>query len=204
MTGKFITFEGGDGSGKSTQINLLSRYLNARGIPYIVTREPGGTKGGDIIRNAILKKDAYSWNAYSEILLFAASRNENVEHIIKPALNAGRWVLCDRYIDSTRAYQGYGLGYDMELIELVNSKFPKPDVTALFDIEVEKALARSNARLELESSDESRYETKAIEFHKTLRNGFLEIAKADPERMKIINADETVDNVFSQVIDAII
>ena len=194
MRGKFITFEGADGSGKTTQIEKVKTYLEQRGQKCILTREPGGSDLGNKIREILLHYDG-EVDSLCELLLYMADRAQHVKKIIIPALNAGLTVLCDRYTDSSVAYQGYARGLDIERIMELNKIATdglEPDLTIVFDVETEVAMQRVG-----EIKD--RLEQEGIEFHKKLRNGYLELSKKFPERIKVINSNLGIDEVFEQV-----
>jgi dTMP kinase len=189
--GRFITFEGGEGAGKTTQLGLLSESLRCAGFPVLLTREPGGSNGAEEIRNLLVTGAIGRWDAISEALLHFAARRDHVETKIKPALEDGTWVLCDRFADSSMAYQGYGYGLGRERIEALQQfsigEF-LPDLTLIFDMPVEAGLARAAGRDE----DKSRYEQLDIEFHERVRDGFREIAVAEPKRCIIVDAQDSV------------
>lgn len=192
--GLFISFEGGEGSGKTTQINLLAAALVREGYDVVTTREPGGTPEGEKIRNLIVQREGGNWTPAAETLLLFAARNMHVEHVIKPALAQGKIVLSDRFTDSTLAYQGYGQGFDIDKINqlsrLAIDGFA-PDLTFILDIDVTAGLNRSNKRLANErgyQSTEDRFERMELEFHERLRAGFLDIAAKEPQRCAVIDA----------------
>ena len=198
MTGKFITVEGGEGSGKSTQLRRLAAALGERGIAAVLTREPGGCPGAEEIRKLLVEGAPGRWQRMTEALLHYAARVEHVERTIRPALAHGDWVLSDRFADSTMAYQGYGhqLGPAAvaELHRLALGVF-HPDFTLIFDLPVEQGLARARAR----GGNEDRYERMDRAFHERLRLGFLEIAKAEPARCVVIDAGGDIDTVAALV-----
>lgn len=187
--GRFITFEGGEGAGKSTQIAGLFSYLTQREIPVIQTREPGGTPGAESIRALLMAAttEADTWDPVAEVLLHFAARRQHVTQLIEPALAKGTWVLCDRFFDSTTAYQGYGMGVDLDTIaslrHLTLGTF-QPDLTVLLDIPVDQGLARTGRR----ADEDTRYEMMAQSFHETLRNGFLAIAEQENDRFHVVDA----------------
>jgi dTMP kinase len=206
MNTLFITFEGGEGSGKTTQINRLAQTLSQIGRKVVTTREPGGTPEGEKIRDLIVRRDAGNWIPIAEVLLFLAARVMHVEKVIKPALEEGRIVICDRFADSTTAYQGYGHGVDQHILEETNTLALghfKPDLTFILDIAPEEGLKRSDRRLAAEQFQvkerEDRYEQLDIEFHKRLRQGFLDIAAKEPERCYVIDASQDIDAISAQV-----
>lgn len=187
--GCFITFEGGEGAGKSTQIRLLADRLNDAGIPTIVTREPGGSPGAEIIRHVVLSGMGKLLGAEAETLLFAAARDDHVHAVIKPALDQGIWVLCDRFSDSTRAYQGRQGNVAPELLkalERVTIGSLKPDLTVILDLPVEVGMARAAARRGTGVPD--RFEAEGIAFHQGLREAFRQIAMEEPQRCVLLDA----------------
>ena len=200
--GLFISFEGGEGSGKSTQIRRLEEWFRHQGQDVVVTREPGGSSGAEEIRTLLLTGDPGRWDAVTEALLMFASRRDHVERTIRPALAAGKVVLCDRFADSSVAYQGYGHGlgadYIRNLWDLAIGGF-KPDLTLMFDLPVELGLERAGARFANVSAAEDRFERMGIEFHQRLRDGFREIASTEPQRCRIIDAQGDVDTVSDRV-----
>ena len=200
--GGFISLEGGEGSGKTTQINHLAEMLSGRGYDVITTREPGGVPEAESIRKLLVQRDGGHWNAMAEVLLLFAARSIHIEKLIKPALDAGKIIICDRFTDSTIAYQGYGRGLDIEKIREIEQisigKFT-PDLTFILDIDVKVGLARSNARLTAQNNTEDRFERMDIDFHKKLREGFLEIARKNDDRCYIINAAQSIDNIFDEI-----
>ena len=199
MTGKFITFEGGEGSGKSTQIKLLQEALAKAGIAHLSTREPGGTAGAEYIRSLLVKGDKDAWNPISETLLFYAARSEHVERQIKPALEAGKVVICDRFADSTLVYQGVGKGVSAEYIlalhHLALGNF-RPELTFILDIDPAEGLARAGKR----SGDETRFESMELEFHHQVRRGFLSIAAREPERCIALDASQDQASLHRQIV----
>lgn len=205
--GLFITFEGGEGSGKTTQINRLAQSLTNARRKVITTREPGGTEEGEKIRSLLVQRGGGPWTPLAECLMFYAARALHVEKIIKPALAKGKIVLCDRFADSTFAYQGYGYGFDLGRIAKIHQAALddfKPDLTFLCDIDAEKGLARSQKRLGAESlhiqQTEDRYESLELDFHKRLRAGFLELAKREPDRFIILDASQPVDELAKEIL----
>lgn len=207
MSAKLITFEGGEGCGKSTQIKLLAEYLGAKNITFTQTREPGGTESAEQIRELLVTGDKDKWNGVTEILLHYAARIEHVEKLIKPALKKGEIVISDRFFDSTIAYQGYGHKVDLKVIEKIQKAVLgnfSPDLTFVFDIPPEKGLARAGKRFEDQNdSSEDRYETMDLEFHEGVRKGFLEIAEKNPKRCIVIDADDKIENIHNQIIKII-
>lgn len=204
--GIFITFEGGEGSGKTTQVNKLAQVLTAAGHKVITTREPGGTPEGEKIRDLLVQRDGGDWTAISECLLLFAARAMHVEKVIKPALEKGKIVISDRFTDSTRAYQGYGHDFPLETIEKLNTMVLgdfKPDITFILDIETKKGLARSNRRMAAEAlhlnQTEDRFENMDVGFHERLRQGFLTIAKNEKNRCHIIDASLSPDDIGTEI-----
>jgi dTMP kinase len=209
--GKFITFEGIDGCGKTTQLRLLERYLAEQAIPFISTREPGGTPLGTRIRAVLLEVSEEPVEPLAELLLYAADRAQHVRQLILPTLARGKVVLCDRYSDATIAYQGYGRGFDLPLVEqLMNwaTDGLKPDLTLLFDLDVRVGLNRVHRRSHANTSAQTleqpdRLDLEPAEFHERVRQGYLAIAARAPERFRLISAAgsiETVaENVFKEV-----
>jgi len=184
LPGIFITLEGPEGAGKTTQLKVLSKFLEEQNIVHVITRDPGGTALGKPIRRVLLDKESII-HPVTELLLYEADRAQNVSEIIRPALLEGKLVFCDRYTDSTLAYQGYGRNLDLKLIDQLNeiaTQGLRPEVTILFDIESSAGLSR------LHPSGHDRLEREALEFHQKVRNGYLELAKKDPARFRIIDA----------------
>jgi dTMP kinase len=185
--GLFITFEGGEGAGKSTQAARLAGRIAETGREVIATREPGGSPGAEAIRALLVRGDADRWSPVSETLLMYAARRDHIERVIAPALGRGAVVICDRFADSTRAYQGAGGGAPMDLIRDLEAKVlgeTRPDLTLIFDLPVEVGLKRAARR----HDDETRFEAKGLAFHERLRAAFLDIAKAEPGRCAVIDA----------------
>lgn len=198
--GRFITFEGGEGSGKSTQIRLLAERLDKEGLRVIVTREPGGSPGAEIIRHVLLSGVGKMLGADAETLLFIAARDDHVRHVIEPALAQDIWVLCDRFADSTRVYQGYAGKVDPRLLdamERVTIGTLKPDLTLILDVPVEVGMQRAASRRGADTPD--RFEGENIDFHRKLRDGYLAIARREPERCVLIDATETPENVAGRI-----
>jgi dTMP kinase len=196
--GRFITFEGGEGAGKSTQVALLAEALRAGGREVVETREPGGCAGAEQIRELLVHGDVARWDAMTEALLHFAARREHLRHTVRPALEAGRWVISDRFADSTMAYQGYGQGLGRAPIEalyrLVVGDFA-PDLTLVLDLPVEQGLARAAAR----DHGGDRYERMAGGFHEKLRQGFRDIVRHEPARCVLIDAAGPVAEVQAAV-----
>ena len=197
--GKFITFEGGEGAGKSTQVRLLADCLRHTGISVTETREPGGSPGAEAIRGLLVTGGTDRWSGSAEALLNYAARRDHMDRTILPALADGEWVICDRFADSTMAYQGYGHQLGQEWVsglhQLVMADF-KPDLTFVFDITPDQGLKRANSR----SDTEDRYERMNSEFHDRLRDGFLKIAAAEPERCVVLDASGTVEDIQAEII----
>lgn len=204
MRGKFITFEGGEGSGKSTHAATLAQHLKSRGIEFVLTREPGGSAGAEIIRHIILSGIAKPLGAETETILFAAARDDHVRATIEPALDAGKWVVCDRFIDSTRVYQGALGKVDMKLIrglERVTVGAVMPDLTFLLDVPANIGLARAKARRGADKAD--RFEAEAVEYHEDLRQAFLKLAEREPKRFVVIDGRAPRDVVAERVWTAV-
>lgn len=196
--GRFITFEGGEGAGKSTQVARLVDRLGAHGIDVVRTREPGGSTGAEEIRNIALNGDANRWSPVTETMLMFAARSDHLEKTIRPALEEGRWVVCDRFADSSRAYQGAGGGTPADFIETLDAAIvgeTQPDLTLIFDLPVEVGLERAFGR----GLFETRFESKGLEFHERLRQRFLEIAKEKSDRCVVIDATGDLDAVAARV-----
>lgn len=192
--GLFITFEGADGCGKTTQINMLKVYLENQGYQVVLTREPGAKGLGEKVREILLNYEG-AVSDRCESFLFLADRAQNIDIIVNPAVNEGKIVLCDRHIDSTVAYQGYGRGLDIDRIKMLNNiatNGRKPDLTIVFDIDVETSMHRVG-------KNKDRMESAGIEFHNRVREGYLKIAKEEPERIKVVNSIQTVNDVFEEV-----
>lgn len=197
----FISLEGGEGAGKTTQINRLADHLTALGHRVLTTREPGGTKEAESIRNLLVQRDGGDWDAMAEVLLLFAARVMHIENVIKPALADNKIVICDRFSDSTFAYQGYGRGIDLKKIkeiERVSINAFKPELTFILDIDVRQGLERSNKRLSDQKGyeqTEDRFERMDIIFHEKLRAGFLDIAKNNPQRCHIVDATKNISDI---------
>ena len=197
-TGKFITFEGGEGTGKSTQVALLADALRAAGIDVVTTREPGGAPGAEEIRNLLVNGAVNRWTPMSEALLNNAARAEHLDKTVFPALKAGKWVISDRFADSTLAYQGYGHGVSRKALDDLSSAVLgdfKTDLTIIFDLDLEIGLKRAGAR----GQGEDRYERMGYDFHQRLRQGFLQIAEAEPGRCALIDAAASIENVAAAI-----
>jgi len=204
----FISLEGIEGCGKTTQIRLLSDYLANRGLPYVVTREPGGTAIGEKIRSILLDPASKGMFPIAELLLYMADRAQHIHQLIKPSLAAGKILLCDRYFDATVVYQGFARGLDIRFIlDLYRMLFQdlKPDLTLLLDLPARIGLARAWQQLDSGSrcGTESRFEEEAISFHEKVRDGYLELARLEPERFRIIDASRAVDAVQSEILKVV-
>ena len=202
QNGKFISFEGIEGCGKTTQIALLSEYLKKHSVPHTITREPGGTAVGEGIRKILLHSETIHLTPASELLLFYASRSQNIQEKIRPALARGEMVICDRYYHASMAYQGYGRGIPLDFIQkltdLVCHPF-RPDVTFLLDIEPEVGLARARSRNHTRTENEGRFEAEDLDFYNRVRDGYLELASAD-ERIQLIYADRPIEAVHRHIL----
>ena len=200
---RFITFEGGDGTGKTTQIRSLERHLTDLGRSCLVTREPGGTALGGLIRKVLLEVGDHEIAPATELFLYLADRAQHVNEVILPAIEAGKIVLCDRFTDSTVAYQGYGRGIELGLLRQLNDIADhgfRPDLTFLFDCPVGVGLARTARRQsETERPSEDRFEREKIEFHEKVRTGFLEMARAEPQRFRIIEALRPAEEIAQEI-----
>ncbi|MCC6981784.1 MAG: dTMP kinase [Bauldia sp.] len=202
--GRFITFEGGEGAGKTTQLRRLADELGRRGIETVTTREPGGTELAETIRTLVLSDAASGLTAEGEAVLFAAARTDHVDRVIRPALEAGKWVLCDRFIDSSEAYQGAERGADLVLLrqlEFLAVAGTRPDLTIVFDLPVELGLARAAKR---HAGTADRFERESVERHERRRRAFLAIAAREPERCVVIDASLDEDAVFAAILAAVV
>jgi len=203
MKGTFITFEGIEGSGKSTQIALLANYLTARGVRYVLTREPGGTLIGDQIRKILLDPANRVLDPAAELLLYAASRAQHLREIIVPALAGGANVLCDRFSDATLAYQGYGRGLNIEMIRALDrivTAGMRPDLTLLFDIEAASGIARARGRNNSRGLEaEARFENEELAFHERVRQGYLALLAQEPERIQVVDASSSAEAIQAKV-----
>ena len=196
----FVTFEGGEGAGKSTQIRRLADMFRAQGRDVLLTREPGGDPAAESVRDLLVNGEPGKWSATAEALLNYAARDAHLHETIRPALALGHTVLCDRFMDSTRAYQGYGGDCPLALIDTLERAVvgsTRPDVTVMFDLPPDVGLARAKARGE---GVEDRYERKGLAFHHALRQGFLDIADQDRVRCFVVDASQPVDGVWAQIV----
>ena len=203
---RFITFEGIEGSGKTTQIQLLSNHLEARGIDHVLTREPGGTAIGDQVRRLVLNPANSPMTPACELLLYAAARAQHIEQVIRPALDEGRLVLCDRFRDATLAYQGHGRGLPLDMIgrlHEIGSLSLQPDLTILLDLDAAAALQRARGRDLTKPVDETRFEREGLAFHSQVRQGYLELARQEPDRFVVLDARGGAEEVHSRVLAAI-
>lgn len=202
MAGRFITFEGGEGCGKSTQCRRLAEALREKGVEVVVTREPGGTRLAELIRGLLKDERDDPPCDRAELLLFLAARAQLVKNVIGPALASGAWVVSDRFSDSTFAYQGYGRGLPIGILRMANDFACgglKPDMTLLLDVRPETAIGRMRRREAETNTSADRIELAGAEFHARLRAGFLELAAAEPDRIRVIDANGTPDEVWCQV-----
>ena len=201
MKGKFITFEGSEGSGKSTQIKILKDFLQKQGIDVVLTREPGGTEVSEKIRNLLLDKQNKLLCTDAELLLVFASRSQHLHELIIPSLEQGKWVICDRFTDATFAYQGTarGLGFDkiLPIKNWVQGEL-SPDLTLLFDLDVSIGLDRASKRGEAD-----RFESEKVDFFNKVRKGYIRIAENEPQRVKLIDASESIDKVTQEMLSHI-
>ena len=208
MSGKFITFEGGEGCGKSTQAKLLVDYLRNKGISAVLTKEPGGTPEGQVLRQLLVTGDKDKFDAVTECLLYYADRRVHLQKLVWPALAQNKWVISDRFADSTEAYQYFG--YDkrvdfstlQNLYRIVAGDF-KPDLTIILDLPPEVGMRRSYAKAEKMAIKELRFESREAEFHENLRRGFLEIAHREPERCVVINANTDIETLHCEIVRAV-
>lgn len=207
---QFITFEGGDGTGKTTQIKEFSNWLEKEyGQNVLITREPGGTDEAEKIRALLVRRDGGQWDPLSEVLLLSAARREHLVKKIWPALKAGQWVVSDRFVDSTYAFQGHGMGIRQDRLQKIYKDIAgdfKPALTFILDIDAEEGLKRSGKQLEdtqdQHEKTEDRYEAMGLEFHQRLRHGFLEIAEQNPKRCIVIDAHQNIEQVQKEIRDA--
>ena len=196
--GKFITFEGSDGCGKSTQLSLLIDYLKENGVPHIFTREPGGGKISEAIRGILLSGKNTEMSDECEALLYAAARAQHIKDRVEPALQEGKLVVCDRYVDSSFAYQAYARGLGMEFVEKINAFALEgflPDVTVFFDLSPKEAFARKKG-----ADEDDRMELAGLAFHERVYEGYLDLAKKYPDRFVVINARKSIEEIASEVL----
>ena len=204
MAGWFITFEGVEGSGKTTQIRLAGEFLRERGLPVVTTQEPGGTPLGERIREILLNRGGFDISGEAEVFLFAAARAQHTDTVIRPGLEAGRIVLCDRFSDATIAYQAYGRGLSLESVREIcrlASRGLSPHLTLLFDLPVEEGLERAFRRIAGREGSlrEDRFEREHVDFHHRIREGYLAIARREPGRVKVIDASKGVESTRQEV-----
>jgi dTMP kinase len=200
--GRFITLEGGEGAGKSTHVKRLVEALARTGIEVVATREPGGAPGAEKIREILVNGPPERWDPLTETLLHFAARSEHVARLVRPALAHGAWVVCDRFADSTMAYQGYGQGVGRakveEITRAVLGEF-RPDLTLILDVPADQGLARAAKR----ATGGTRYESMGLEFHQKLRDAFLDIARREPNRCVVIDATKPKDDVAADILAAV-
>ena len=197
QAGKFITFEGGEGAGKSTQITRLATWLESYGVTVCLTREPGGTEGAELIRNAVLKGNVGRWDPLAELFLMMAARTDHVRKLVAPELDKGRWVISDRFHDSSRVYQGVAGDVGLDVVDRLHEpvlKDIKPDLTIILDVDVEIGLGRRDR-----AGNVGRFEMKGREFHQKVRDGFGAIAALEPERIVIVPAEDDPDTVAAKI-----
>ncbi|MBP5343817.1 MAG: dTMP kinase [Alphaproteobacteria bacterium] len=201
--GLFITFEGGEGSGKTTQIEMLAKMFIGQGKDVLLTREPGGSPGAEEIRKLLVTGDPERWNRMEEIFLFLVARSNHLSQVILPAIQQGKVVICDRFHDSTIAYQGFGYGNNQAIQDQISQLYTmiagnfKPDLTILLDIPVDVGLKRSKRP----ENKEQRFESKKLAFHENLRQGYLTLAKAEPNRFLVVNANQPKEAVFQGIVN---
>ena len=204
MAGWFITFEGVEGSGKTTQIRLAGEFLREKGFPVFMTQEPGGTPLGERIREILLNRGGFDISGEAEVFLFTAARAQHADAVIRPALEKGQVILCDRFSDATIAYQAYGRGLPLEAVREIcrfASRGLSPRLTLLFDLPVEKGLERAFLRIagREERSREDRFEREHLDFHRRIREGYLTIAREEPGRVKIVDASRDIESTRLEV-----
>lgn len=201
--GKLITLEGGEGAGKSTQAKMLVDALSRAGIEAVATREPGGAPGAEAIRELLVNGDGDRWDPFSETLLHVAARHDHVTKTVRPALEAGKWVVSDRFLHSTRAYQGYGQGQNLAAIDTLHDVALDglvPDLTIILDLDVETGLGRAQARGD---GAGTRYEEMGAEFHRRVRKGFLDMAEQNPDRMIVLDGNVKLETVAAGIAAAV-
>ena len=202
--GFFITFEGIEGCGKTTQINHLTTYLKKKQLPFLLTREPGGTAIGDRIRQILLSSENSRMEPATEFFLYVAARAQHISQVVLPALTDGKTVLCDRFADATIAYQGYGRGLTLEWIEEIHDRFLKglkPNLTFLLDLPVEEGLRRAWKRMENQTVKEDRFEKEALAFHRRVREGYLVLARKEPNRIMVLDGMKDEPSLHREIID---
>jgi dTMP kinase len=201
VKGLFISFEGIEGTGKSTQARLLRDWLEGQGREAVLTREPGGTEIGKSIRQVLLNREHDAMDPVAELLLYAADRRQHISEVVKPSLDAGLVVITDRFSDSTMAYQGHARGLDIELLESLDEAATgglKPALTLLLDLDVREGLTRNR-----DANKVDRFELEEVEFHEAVREGFLRIQRSAPDRVKLIDASGEVEGVHARVVEAV-
>ena len=200
--GLFVSFEGIEGCGKTTQIEKLSDRLTNEGVPFMVTREPGGTAVGEGIRRILLDSQTIHLTPEAELLLFYASRSQNIEEKIRPALERGEIVICDRFFDASLAYQGYGRELSLELIHRLTDlvcRENRPEITILLDIDTRTGLERARRRNTAHSQDEGRFEAEDLAFYERVRNGYLDLAVRSPDRIQVVSAEGSIEEVAERI-----
>ncbi len=206
--GYFISFEGVEGCGKTTQIKLLHEFLTARGRSVLLTREPGGCAIADKIRAILLDAENHAMSPLAELLLYASARAQHVAEVITPALEAGRIVLCDRFFDATVAYQCFGRGIDRDTIAVLNTlacQETTPELTILVDCDPHIGLSRARKRIESSQGPrEERFELEALSFHQRVRGGYLHLAAEEPNRFVIVNGDDTIETIFAAISEHVV
>lgn len=199
----FITFEGGEGVGKSTQVRLFREYLEKKGAEVVMTREPGGCDNALALRKLLVEGDADQWDGMSETLMYSAARNEHLREVIRPELANGRWIVCDRFADSMHVYQGEGRGMDYAFLHSISNAVVGntwPHLTIILDLPVETGLYRARGRQV--NMFENRFESIEDSFHERVRRGFLKIAEENPDRCRVVSADGEIQEVHSRVTEA--
>ncbi len=202
--GFFITFEGIEGCGKTTQIGRLTAHLKEKNLPFLLTREPGGTAIGDRIRRILLSSENSGMEASAEFFLYAAARAQHISQVVLPALAEGKMVLCDRFADATAAYQGYGRGLNLAWIEEIHDRFLKglkPDLTFLLDLPVEEGLRRAWKRMENQAVKEDRFEKEDLAFHRRVREGYLLLARREPGRIVVLDGMKDEQSLHREIVD---
>jgi dTMP kinase len=201
----FVSFEGIEGCGKTTQVELLATFLSQRGIPHLVTREPGGTRLGELIRKILLDPGNSEMEPLTELFLYAADRAQHIAQVIRPALEARQWLICDRFADATTVYQGYARDQDLAFIQQLNQWATQglwPNLSLLLDCPVEVGLNRARRRIENSALEgrEDRFEQQALTFHQKVRDGYLELAAQHPERFKILDATMELEPLHEKIV----